>query len=542
MSITKLTEKDELLSMNSSKEGRNILPKQSIEIAGVIATSDKKTVNKIKKITGELLKNSMNFEDSECELNFKNFFEAHKKSERINTSISKKNYKKESEMVNKASSWMQETASVAEYYYMEDMIGPFYKSFRSFCNILNKYNKNLKTSKDSRDLNIHFRTLEFSFKKLEEEYKTTKLLFKERTDEEPISFMSQIWSGKWSFLKWIWKYKYCLYITGTLLYNGSVYVGLPFGGFFNVMIQIVGTVCYTFASDKVIMGKLLNLILYIISQTVWGIYSCMPQPEIFSKIGKNIPKWVKSAYSGCTAAVFYTFLWFSLDWVSKLVKMICQGIIVFGAGYRAGTESISGIWTIFEESAVSIKGDFNNAIILVSKLMENAGTSISDGISLIFVDVMFKGTVVPIISFVKHLPRNAWDTIKNMVLDGKKTTDGTQVVISKEQEEQLRALSIITKDGGKQIGELLKKHGIEIHEVVRYNIKNVFENSKKIAKASMDKSYEEVSNKLESVMKKQGTYKLYKGTHSLDIGLYTTKQTIMIYIVFAMISAIFSFT
>lgn len=541
------TKSEEYHSLSSSSAERSLIPKKSLAVAGATAISSEGDIDNIKKVTEHLLKGTMKFEDTTCDPNIKVFFEAHMKSFKLNPDLSKKIYKEESNMVNKASSWMQELASKAEHYHMTDMIKPFFEQFRIFCKVLKSFNKNLRSSNDTKDLNIHFRTLKFAFKKLSEEYENTKKLFSERDEDEPIGWTSWMWSNKWSFLKWIWKYKYGLYITGTLLYNGTIYVGLPFGNFFDVMIRVVGTICFTFASDKVAMGKLIGFFMSIISQVIWSVYNLIPGIPDFGKLGAKAPQAIKSTYNAMKAAVFYIFLWFSLDWISYITKLICQGILVFGAGYRAGTESLTGIWNIFAEASEEIQGNVVNAAKVILDFVEEMGLSLTKGLTFIFVDIIGKNVVAPVFDYVKSLkdiPGSAWSSLKNMMWNDKGEVldkTGKAMSLTVEQKERAKDLAVITKEGGKEVAALLRAKGVELQEVVNHALAQIRDDVMKKGPEVFEKVHKKVANNLENTMKSQGTNKLYKATKNLQIGRYTTKQTIMLFIVLSLFTWLVSF-
>ena len=541
------TKSEESHALTSSSAERSLLPKKSLTVAGVTAIGSDDDVDKIKQVTEQLIKGTMKFEDTTCDPNIKVFFEAHMKSFKLNPVLSKKMYKEESEMVNKASSWMQELASKAEHYHMTDMIKPFFEQFRIFCKILKAFNKNLKNSRNTKDLEVHFRTLKFAFKKLAQSYKDTKDLFSERDEDEPIVWASWMWANKWSFIKWIWKYKYGLYITGTLIYNGTIYVGLPFGNFFDVMIRVVGTICFTFASDKVAMGKLLGFFISIVSQVIWAVYNLIPGMPDFGKLGANAPSAIKSTYNAMKAAVFYIFLWFSLDWISYITKLICQGILVFGASYRAGTESLTGIWSIFAESAQEIQGKTINAAKVILDFVEEMGISLTKGLSFIFVDIIGKNVVAPLFDFIKSIkdiPGSTWSGLKNMMWgDGGEVLDktGKAIALTVEQKERASALAFITEEGGKEVGVLLRAKGVELQEVVNQALAQIRDDVMKKGPEVFEKVQEKVANNLENTMKSQGTNKLYQATKNLEIGRYTTKQTVMLFVVLALFTWLVSF-
>jgi hypothetical protein len=536
--------------IESSEQIRSIIPPESLGIAAVCSV-DEKTATKVKQLTGNVLESIMDFKDVECDPNVKKMMEGHLNANKISNQTSYSNYKEESKMINTASSYMQEISEKAEFYHMEIMFQSYFDKYRMFCNVLKDYNKNLIKSKNKDDLKKHFRTLQFSFNKLiKDPYIDAKLLMKEREELEPKSFKKKIWASKWGFLKYIWKVKYNLYFLGILVYNTYEYVYLPgeITSYLNLLLRIVGTICYTF-TDPIMSAQLIQVFLNAISKIVNVTLICTG----LDSIQKIVPDKLKNAYKGVEAFFSYIFLYFSLDFTRYIVSTCCQIMLIIAASYRGGFGMVSNnVWEHIVKSGELIGKSMSNAYVFIADSIVEAGINISEALSLIFIDVLGNSIIIPISRFIQtNILNKLPDIITPLTFFAKvfsggaygKTdgSDSTELMIYNNEKENL---ALAQKADAEQVMVFIEKYfngedntlSLSISEAkrkflpkmtealdyIRNDIIEEWPNLKQNIEKTILQNYRDI-------MKKQGTYELYNATFNYS-NLTGISNTVVVFL------------
>ena len=90
MSIVSILKKDS----NTSEQNIEQAPYKTLAIATSLCSKNKEDLKEIKKITGSLVKNSLDFKDIECDPDINAFMKAHMNAKVLDEQKSKKNYMK----------------------------------------------------------------------------------------------------------------------------------------------------------------------------------------------------------------------------------------------------------------------------------------------------------------------------------------------------------------------------------------------------------------------------------------------------------------
>jgi len=394
--------------------------------------------------------------DKECDPDIKNCFEGISNAYKINKKVGKKQLQEIGGIANNINDKFRAIIKNVDYYGMSlenPDIDRFIKRYRAMCGVLRTYAEKLKGCKNSSDLDRVFRTVRFEYDQFNKDYVSVKNILKERDEYEPRSKTGQFWS----LVKWVWKYKYIIYISGLLFYNTSIYVfpeEVSLG--IDLIVRIAGSVCYTFASDRVSMIKLIEVITSIVM--LFGAIASQLLPDFIGKIVGKIPKFLKKLLSIGSSIIFYFFTYFQVDWISYLVKLICQGILVARAAVLGGSEMTQGIWLVFADAAAEIGGKVSIGVEFIKAAFTKGGDVIMITLSKLFVSILYEGVISPTKDFVTHLPGKVGSFIKDKIssLTTLWQTSETGMIVfdqpnyAKQEEFADRILKLI-RDTGTQV-------------------------------------------------------------------------------------------
>lgn len=355
-------------------------------------------------------------DDFECDPDTKTCLEGFANAYKIDKELSKVQIKLISDILNSVNDKVQEIVRLLKEYYVpsEDVdIDRFLRSQRSVCSALKIILVEYKKSKDKFDLDKAFRSLDFEHDKFIQSYNTAKDVFKKRAEYEPKSRSSTLLSQAWSLVKWIWKYKYVVYISGLLLYNINIYVfpeeitnGL------NITIRLAGAICYTFASDRVSMSKMLEIVVSMFM--LLGSTASLVLPDFIRNMGTSMPSILRKLFAIGNSVVFYIFTYFTIDWLSYLLKLVCQGIVIAGAAVQGGKELTEGLWLVFSEAKEEIGQQVSRAVKFIEAIMIKSGDMIMNMLVKIFVGVLYEGVILPAKQAIENIPSNVVGYISSL--------------------------------------------------------------------------------------------------------------------------------
>lgn len=567
--IKELSEADEETLVSTPRRSQLLsssitLKKSSTVIKSSVA--DKKVREEISSITAESLNANMKFEDTECDPASLSCLRGLAASYKIDKSLSKDQFEKVTFLINDVSDKSQEIFKKFELYGLPEEMGEtFFKHFRYFCKALKKYyatleggfkkgaEKGLETQRES--IIRAFKSLKFVYDEYIVQYGIVNGLLSRRgkMDEEvpKRGIIKEIARRFWSLTKWLWKYKYVLYISGMLLYNVYNYVYLPWSSGINLLIQLCGSICYTFAADRVSLSKLLEFIGNSVYLILYGLFR-----TIIPGFGLTdyIPGFIKKTFHVGRAIVFYLFLHFSLDWIAYIIRLTCQGIVIFGFAFEQGTKTMNDIWGIFAESAEQIRGSVSNALKFISDFLVNSGVTISNMITKIFVDTIYNDILQPSYNYVAGLPsrilqkiKNSWswwgnskgDEFEEVRKGLSEGIRGSGDIVTKENDEfvMVEFLEKFATSDSKEIQSVLESQQEKFVSLVQEETEVIFGEIKSVSLETISKVKEKVESSFEKTIREQGTEKLWNDLQGLKFsGGELAKYISIILFVFALLS------
>lgn len=513
----------------------------------VACAVDTEAEKAIKKAGTVVLRANIKFsDDKECNPNTSDIFNGYKTAKDLDARFGKELYKRHTQVINQSQEWYVEVLKAAEDYFMVNMVEFFINDFRMFCTTLKEFNTRFASSRDVDSIKRHFDTLLFAYTKLEKSYKKAKKLIDERKKSkglynQPSKFKKTI-SAAYTFVKFMWHYKYALYFVGILAFNTYDFVWLPYRDGLSTILRIVGVICFTFASDKIIMGKLLNVLQYGISSIMLKIINELPYiGSFYSFIRNKFPAAVLGAFNGAKAAFEYIILYFTLDFLQVITNMVCKGVLIFGAGYESGTKNMGDIWEVFSDAKTAILNKTIVAKDYIVDLLEKSSENVVRMMGFLFIDII-GGSL-----------SNVWVGIKKSFMSkftGDDSGGGVNANISalikmarnrgelttKEQVE----LALIDK-ATHDTSVLLRGEAFDLMEKIAPVITDLMVSLKQTTLDGVEGAYKKMFVGLEETMKKQGTLKLYKATRDMNLTGFSTFQVIFLFIILSLFSVGFTY-
>lgn len=484
-----------------------------------------------------------------CDPNMSDCLKSLMNSYKIDKLISKTHFKKVTEMVNIVSNNTQEVLKQLELLELSEVyIRNLFDSYRGFCESLKKYYAGVKDEKDSSGLTKRFNALKFTFDIYMEEYEKVKIFLnrgeKQIIGEKNIGSITRYF---FSLTKWIWKYKYILYISGIMLYNVYDYVYLPWSGFgLDALIRLCGSLCYTFASDRVTLGKLMEVLNSSMNIILYSLFKFLV-PGF--GIVDYIPEVIKKTFQVGKTIVFYLLMHFSIDWIAYIIRIVCKGIVIFGYGLASGAKTLGDIWDIFEDASRTIGGTLVNGVTFIADNLRKSGVAISQFITKIFVDTIATDIIEPSYNYITSIPERLISTIKSNIpgmnwWSGTETAvDGTELV--RESLPDMDSLELIlTKIGDASSSEemqiFLDDQNKDMVIAITTETNKLFNNVKETGIMVLKKTEEKIKDNFEDTIKNQGTDKLWNELQNLKFTTTITPYISVILFCFALLG-IFGF-
>lgn len=501
-------------------------------------------------------------DDKQCDPDIKTCYQAKANIKKINSKLGQMYIEEESRIFDDVSTKTQEIYRLLEHYNMSPLfVESYFKHFRGFCHTLKMYNEKLASKKNltQKDVNKYFISVKFAHALVVEDYKNTMMFLEQRVNFEAKPAERSWWSYAWTILKWMWNYKYILYISGLFLYNLKLFIlPEPITTGFNLMINLVGTICYTFASDRASMGTLLEFISSVFIIVLYGLYKAAGTipgigaiQYIISSMGRQIPSAIRKLFQVGRSVVFYFFLIWAIDWISYATKLVCQGVLIFGSAVNAGERAYYEVWTIFETGLTQIGQSISSAFSFIFEFVSKSGVQIASFMSKIFIETIYKDIILPAGQYVENLPNKIWEGVKGMFWGGRATgpiSQGLrQLPDGAIHENAQRALVIIQKNAlasiENQTAEQLEKTVATFREnfvvVAQSKIDETISTIGQISNQTLEQTQQKVDKIFKQVRIDSGSDRLWKALTSLKFRSAITPYVVGILFVFSIL-AIFS--
>ena len=537
------------------------------EIEANIAVMNKKTEKKATKFLQETVNSSLS-NDVECDPDIQTSFKGIAKACQINPMIGKKQLEKIGQITNDISDKLQDIfdrISKLKVSLINPTIQKFIDNYRAMCDALRIYSEDLSKSRDSDDLDIAYRSVEFQHNEFLKYYNKANDFLGKRTKYEP---KSSITGKVWSLVKWVWKYKYIIYISGLLFYNISIYVfPEPITAGLDVVIRIAGAVCYTFASDRVSMMKAQEMIVSMFM--LLGRSASILLPSFVQKIIGMLPSSLTKLFSIGSSVVFYIFTYFTVDWISYFLKLICQGILIAGVALRGRVELTEGVWLVFKDAIFIIQGKLHLFSVFLRDSFAKGGEVILEMMTKLFVGILYEGVLKPTGAYVKSIPKRMKDYVMDNItslwskpetgvvpFENRNTYEDanelTKKIMDYVQNSEYSSLASQTEiDAGINavmiIGDekfqvaLSENTGVFVHQVVAYTSKT-FGDIKSTGLQAFEQAKEATESTFSKHIREMGTEKLWKDLKKLKFANSIVPYMIGVMMVLSILSIMFGIT
>lgn len=360
---------------------------------------------KLYKLSSENLENTLKSafsEDKPCDPDIDKCMNGMVNLYKLDKKVGKNQFDMLTSITNSTEQKFTDVMNIAKEYNIsadKPEINRFIAEYKEMCAAMRRYTESISSVTDVKQIDRYYRNLKFQSDQLHKAYESATKMFEERKSYEPASGASKVWS----LVKWIWNYKYILYITGLLLYNTTIYVfPSPMTMGLDLLVRIAGTICYTFASDRTSVTKLIELVTTMFVMVISGM-SELFLPGIFSRI--KVPKFLEKIFNIGSSAFFCLFTYYSVDWISYILKIICKGILITGAALRNSTSVLEGVWLGFVEAAEQIKDKLILAAEFIKASLVKGMDIIIDMLSKLFSNLLYDNVLVPAKDYLLSIPQ-----------------------------------------------------------------------------------------------------------------------------------------
>jgi hypothetical protein len=406
----------------------------------------------------------------------------------------------------------------------------FFDNYRAFCSQLKRLVRKLSLEKDidPEEVDKYFIGLLSVKKTFDKKYTEILGLVGElETDYTQLTTPSYK-KNFWSITKWIYQYKFILYISGILLYNTYYYsFGNDVDSLVDVMVKICGSVCYSFMSDPVLKTKLLSKVSSIVTFIIYTIYTWLPMSSVISYFLSRFPNSFKKIFNVSRTILFYIFVNFAMEWVSYIIQVICQSIIIFGEGFSGRLPDYTSVlWTKFENIKQSFFQSYESAVMYIQKNVIKNIDVLVRGVVQFFIKVVYEDSLKPIFNNIKSsifsVPQNILQSFRS--------------VLSSETTESSNELSLVEiqnmidsrKEYATSLVEKFSDIKIEGKEMLINTLEH-FKETEELIKQSSSEVYQNIQEKFKENLVKSGSLKLWN-----DIKKYKFDKVNMINILFIM--------
>lgn len=418
-----------------------------------------------------------------------------------------------------------------EYNIPIDVIGTgqveFFDSYRGFCSALKRLVIKLSENDIKKeDVTKYFIGLQIVKETFDKKYTETMTLISDVERQYIKQTTPSYKKNFWAITKWIYQYKFILYISGILLYNTYYYsFGNDIDSFVDVMIKICGSVCYSFMSDPVLKTKLLNTVSSITTFIVYAIYSWLPMSTVMSYFLSKFPSSIKKIFNISRTILFYIFVNFVMEWVTYIIQIICQSIIIFGEGFAGRIPDYSSvIWMKFEDIKQSFFQSYQGAVNFIQENVIKNIDILIKGLVKFFINVVYEDSLKPI-----------FNNIKNSILSVPQTLyQGLTDILSSKTSETSTELSLIEIENmidsrtnyANSLVEKFSDVSLEGKEML-VNVLDHFKDTDDFVKKSAKEAFQNIQEKFKENITKSGSLKLWN-----DITNYKFDKVNIVYILF----------
>jgi len=254
----------------------------------------------------------------------------------------------------------------------------------------------------------------------------------------------------------------------------------------------------------------------------------------------KFPSSIKKIFNVSTTILFYIFTNFIMEWLTYIIQVICQSIIIFGEGFAGRLPSYGSVlWSKFEEIKQSFLQSYESAAVFIKENVIQHLDVLLKGLVKFFMNVVYQDTIKPAFSKIKNAvfsPLDLFSGFGNMFSSEK---SGEQLsgylteskIPSTDAEMQLMDIqNMFMLIDQKKYSSALVAQFSESSTEVKEMIKNTLEHFKDTEEIILD-SYEQVKQgfgeKFKENIMKSGSLKLWN-----DITNYRFDKINMVYILF----------
>lgn len=502
-----------------------------------------------KKILADVLSQTTKAEDLECDPDTVQCIKAMVTAKNIDSKESKKQLEKIAEIINSASDKYQEIITTAQklQMYIEGIFKDFIQEFRNFCGALKIYYNNLSDATSLENIKQSFLAFQYNYQyRFLPAYEEAK---KEISSLREFSGQKTTRQNLWSWVTWIWKYKFTLYVTGVLLYNINLYVfPVQITDGLNVLVRLVGTICYTFASNRAILSKCLGMIGKFIL-FMGGSMTTSMFPFLSSLFSNAI---LKKLLSVGSCVVFYILTYFSVNTVSYISKIICQSILAISAGYVGFDDITMDIWEFFESQKRIINNNIEQTYNFIASIIQNSSMQLLTMLQTLCIDYFTNGFVLPAYDFITTLPQRAVSTsyswVKNLFF---KSSDSAVALFDTEQEiveeltddakmEQVFAIFKVRLEKYNKATDLSNTQLVAIKNELSVALTNVANEATGLALTYANETYEKVvevvESRFENILETMGTKKLWNDLKEIKFDNNILPYMYIVLFIFSLVS------
>lgn len=496
------------------------------------------------------------FGDSICDADTEDMVRAFLNVKHADPVVGLDHVKELSKVCNELNSYYQEIFEQVKYY---DLYGQqsstFEKSFIDVCSSLKRYIDICNETFIIENIQRIYDTVLFNHENFKANYEEMKVLLKRRqsfstTQQKRYSYLAK---GQ-SFIKWIWNYKYALYISGKLLYNTTIYV-FPekYQSWVDTFVGIFSMITFSLAEDRIMLARFVKFVVSSFTVIIANFFT----GGFINLIINSLPRSLRKTFEIAGTIIFYLIMEHAIDTLHTIAKLTCNTIILGGI-------TATGVETIINHIVTSVNKDLIKTKEGIEKLYTEVGIML-DAISAEGL-VQFMSTTVTffynrletLIKKIINIPTSIASNLWSKVTGGEQKVESalsisgeTDTLIShlsrvletpadmspEDVNEAVKAILIVNSDEFRS--HLHSNMNIRIRQSVfraNFQLDTIWKSILDLP----DKTYNMGIKFLEKRMKKMGTYNIWKNLNQLNFNSDFLQYIIPMLLIIDMLSIIFS--
>lgn len=523
-------------------------------------TVNKLHIMQIQEKAHQELKELVNnmFGDSMCDVNIDQMATAFLNVKRINSDVGRDHIEGLSKVCNELNGYFQEIFNKAKKYNLRGgEIETFENSFLMVCQSLQDYIRICNDTFILENIQEIYNTVLFNHITFTENYEKAKQFLRRRDtfSSKQRTRYSYIAKGQ-SFIKWIWNYKYALYISGKLLYNTTVYV-FPENheSWLNSFFQIFSMLAFTLANDRIMLAKFVKFVISSFTSIIANFFTA----GFINVIIKSLPKAMRKTFEIAGIIVFYLIMEYAIDTLHIIAQLTCKTIILGGISTSGANSIIKTVVDNINEDLSRTKEGIEKLYTEVGLILEKISISSLKNFMSSTIN-FFYDTLENIIKEIKNIPSSIASTLWKKVVGTEKRlqlrlepakVDQTDRLISALTNE-LKTPDITDESLSQAVNDILVVNSDELQNALRGNINVMLRQSNARFSIQLNtmfntivgfpkKAYNLAKKMLENRMREMGTLNMWNHLTELDLDFNTFIQYIIpILLVIDLLSVLFS--